>query len=83
MDDEFLIVNFLVGHISAESHQLFLSLQQTQPKSLLGVFHIAFDGLLFAVNFLDTQVSKCGNHRRQKQHHGQQRAQGDETVLAG
>ena len=74
--------NFLVGNIAGDSHKLLLALKQAQPQPLLGVFHIASDGLLFAVYFFNSQIAKRGNHRRQKKHHGQQRTQRNEAVLA-
>ena len=79
--NEFFGINLLVGDIAANAHQLLLSFQQAQPKPLLGVFNIPFDGLLLAVDFLDPQVTECSNHGRQKQHHGQQRPERDEAVL--
>ena len=51
--------DFFVGHISGQAHDLLLALQQAQPEPLLSVFHIAFDGFLFALNFFKPQIPKC------------------------
>jgi hypothetical protein len=51
--------DFLVGHVSCQTHHLLLALQQAQSQTLLGVFHIPFDGFLLALHLFDPQIPKC------------------------
>ena len=57
--------------------------QQTQAQALLGIFDIAGNGLLLAVNFFNPKVAKSGNDSRQKQNDRKKRPEGDEAVLPG
>ena len=79
---EFLGVHFLVGDVARQAHQLFLAFQQAQAQALLGVFHVALDGLLLAVDLLQAQVAEGGHDGGQEQQHGHQRRQHGEAVLA-
>ncbi len=58
------------GHFARNAHELFLALQQAQAQALLGVFNIALDSLLLAVNFFQSQVNKRGDDGGQKKEHG-------------
>jgi hypothetical protein len=66
LGDEFLGVDFLVGDVAAYPHELLLPLQQPQSQALLRVFHVALDGLLLAVDFLDAQIAEGGDHGGQE-----------------
>lgn len=71
LDNELLCIHFLVGDIPTNTHELFLPFKQAQAQPLLGVFHIASDGLLLAFYLLNAQIAESRNHSRQKKHHGQ------------
>ena len=77
-----VLSNVFVGHISGQSHDLLLALQQTQAQSLLRVFHIYFDGFLLALHFFHAQIPKCRSNGRQKQDHCRHGGQVGKTVLS-
>jgi hypothetical protein len=60
---------------------LLLPLQHPQPESLLGVFDIPLNGLLFAVDFLNSQIAKRHHNGRQKQQHSSQWRKHSKAVL--
>ena len=75
-------IEFPVGHLTRDPHQLLLSLQQAQAQALLGVLDIAIDGFLFAVNFFQPQIAKGRHDCRQKQDDSRQWRQHGKSVLA-
>ena len=46
---EVIGIQLVVGQLAGHAHQLFLALQQAQAQLLLGVFDIAVDRFLFAL----------------------------------
>ena len=58
--NKLLAIEIPVGNFTGDPHQLFLAFQQAQAKTLLRVFHVAFDGFLFPVHFFQVQISKGG-----------------------
>ena len=79
---ELVFLYFLVAHLARQTHELFLALQQTQPKSLLGVFDISCDGLLIALQLFKTEVGDGHCDGRQEQQHRHQRPERGESVLS-
>ena len=79
---ELFHIEFPVGDLAGDTHQLLLALQQAQAQSLLRVFDIPVDGFLFAVDLFDAQVAKGGHDGCQKQQNGCQWRQHGEAVLA-
>jgi hypothetical protein len=53
----------------------------SKSQTLLSIFNVPFESLLFAIGLFQAQVTKSGDNGRQKQHNGQQRAEHEETVL--
>lgn len=76
-------IHFLVGQIARDAHQLFLALQQPQAHALLGVFHIALEGFVFAFDLFCPQIPESRYDGRHEQQHGSQRCQCSKTVLPG
>ena len=76
-------IHFLVGQIARDAHQLFLALQQPQAHALLGVFHIALEGFVFAFDLFCPQIPESRHDGRHEQQHGSQRCQCSKTVLPG
>ncbi|MNN69164.1 hypothetical protein D3C81_1849290 [compost metagenome] len=72
----------LVGQIARDAHQLFLALQQAQAHALLGVFHVAAQGFLLALDLFSAQIPEGRHDGRQKHQYGGQRGQGGKTVLS-
>ncbi len=78
---ELFRVNLLVGHVPSHTHQLPLAVQQAQANLLLRILHIALQGFLFALHFLQSQVAEGRHDGRQKQQHCGQRGQHRKAVL--
>jgi hypothetical protein len=81
-DLEFLGIQVAVGDVARDAHQLLLAFEQAQAQALLRVFDIAAHGLVFAVNFLEPQVTESRDDRCQEQQHRSQRREHGKTVLA-
>ena len=71
------------SQVTGQQHDLFLAFQQTQAHALLGVFHIALQGLVVAVDFLRAQIPESGHDCSHEQGNGNQRCQCGQTVLSG
>ena len=80
---ELCCVDFMIGRVARHAHQLLLTLQQAQPKTLLGVLDIVLDRLLLTADFFGAQIPKGRHDGRQEQQHGGQRGQHRERVLQG
>jgi hypothetical protein len=78
---EFGSVDLAVGCVACQAHQLLLSLQQAQAKTLLRVLDIALDRLLLALDFLGAQIPEGADDGREKEQHGREWRQHRDRVL--
>ncbi|CAM3914362.1 hypothetical protein ACAN107058_19800 [Paracidovorax anthurii] len=81
--DEVGALQVLVREIACDTHDLLLPLQQAQAHPLLGVLHVAPQGLLFALGLLGAQVPERRHDGGEEHQHGGERGQGREAVLPG
>jgi hypothetical protein len=77
------VIHVLIGQVARNAHQLFLAFQQAQAHALLGVFHVALEGFVFALHLLGPQIPEGCHDGRHEQQHGRQGRQRRKPILAG
>ena len=79
---EFFGIDFLVGDVARQAHELLLAFEQAQAYTLLRVFDVAAHGFVLAVHFFEAQIPERHCDRGEEQHDRSDGCEHREAILA-